>query len=297
MSIRGIGPGPDTLIGGDLQAGFYGEVTGLITADDLRTATGVSQGTAMQTGDITWLKFAHQHKTLFIAKQPIQHSISWDHLNAQGVVSSFSEGGGKLLEINGGFYLVRLMQGCNVNPAPNVTGDSPAGTTGINNEWDNLIIPVHGEGGWAQYTNADIVVASGDGRATWCQEVHSNDLTRRVIRGRYSVSYFHNNTSSNTASARGWRPVLELLSGEGIILYHLLKSGGKYYSYQDGEFIEVSATQENFEQYGVDLNELVTPTDKVVKSLNYVRDEGSGKEFSVIVDPLKYKGINSITKK
>jgi hypothetical protein len=280
---------------GNLQAGFYGEATGIITANDLRTATGVTQGTAMQTGDITWLKFAHQHKTLFIAKQPIQHSISWDHLNVNGVVSSFSVGGGKLLEINGIFYLVRLMQGSNINPAPNYTGSSPSGTIlGINNEWENLMIPVHGAGGWAQYTDADLVVASGEGRYTWCQEVHSNSLTNRVNRGGISVAYFHYLTSSDARFILGWRPVLEVLSSESMIMYHLLKSNGVYYTYQNNEFIEVAPTLESFENLGVDLSILTAPTDKAVKSFEFERVAGEGMVYKVSIDPSKYKGIKSL---
>jgi hypothetical protein len=281
---------------GTTQAGFYGEVTGIITANDLRTATGVTQGTAMQTGDITWLKFAHQHKTLFIAKQPIQHSISWDHLNEKGVISSFSVGGGKILEINGIFYLVRLMQGSNINPGPDYNAvDSPSGTTGINNEWDNLIIPVHGAGGWAQYTNQQLNVGSSStGNANFCQEAHQFGTNVAVARGYRSIGdygYYYINLAS---TVRGWRPVLEVLSSESLILYHLLKSNGVYYSYQNGEFIQVPATQESFENYGVDLQELVTTTDKAVKDFVLQGDLGAGKLYKVEVDPKIYKGIKSM---
>ena len=79
-----------------------------------------------------------------------------------------------------------------------------------------------------------------------------------------------------------------------FIIYHLLKSGGKYYTYQDGAFIETTATQENFENLGIDLSILTTPTDKVNKPFVFERAEGDGKVYKVSVDPSKYKGIKSL---
>ena len=213
--VRGLGPGTGTLQSGNLTAGYYGKVTGIITGADLFAATGTSEdsttsgsGTAAVSGnkgingDITWLKFASNNKTLFVADRNVKYYISWDYLQKNGLVF------GKPIEIGGVKYLCRLMQGCNVNPAPNASGSSPytGGTDGtkipgINNEWDNLIIP---------YTplEADSYWTSV---YSWTQEAHSTALTARVVRGYYAVSFFNNNTSSSVNTSYGWRPVLEVL--------------------------------------------------------------------------------------
>ena len=206
--VRGLGPGTGTLASGNLTAGYYGKVMGIITGADLFAATGTTEdsitsgsGTAVVlgnkgiNGDITWLKFASNNKTLFVADRNLKYYISWDYLQKNGLVF------GKPIEIGGVKYLCRLMQGCNVNPAPNVTGNSPAGTTGINNEWDNLIIPYTPLEADSNWTNM----------YTWTQEVHSLALSRCVIRGGNTVSYFSTSSSSNNGLDSSWRPVLEVL--------------------------------------------------------------------------------------
>ena len=211
--VRGLGPGTGTLQSGNLTAGYYGKVTGIITGADLFAATGTSEdsttsgsGTAAVSdnkginGDITWLKFASNNKTLFVADRNVKYYISWDYLQKNGLVF------GKPIEIGGVKYLCRLMQGCNVNPAPKFYGSIPytgVGTTipGINNEWDNLIIPYTPLEADSHWTNV----------YSWMQEVHSDDLTTRVIRGYHAVSNFTYTTSSLVFAYGGWRPVLEVL--------------------------------------------------------------------------------------
>lgn len=192
-TLRPIGVGSKTLIHGDKIAGFYGEVIGIITADKLRSIAGVAQGTAMQTGDIAWLKFSHNYKTLYIAKQPIQHSISWDYLQEKDLMF------GKMVEIGGSAYLLRLMQGAN---------SSPAGASGgCNSEWDNLFEKVRIGGLWNVYDSNELGLSS-NGRVSWCQEVSSIDLLRRIGRQDSGINA---NISSLINIVYGWRPVLELL--------------------------------------------------------------------------------------
>ena len=87
------------------MAGYYGKVSGLITGDELVAKTGLTAGTTAVSGDITWLKFSHNYKTLLVADRAIKHSISWDNIQAQNLVK------GKPIKINGQYYLCRLMRG------------------------------------------------------------------------------------------------------------------------------------------------------------------------------------------
>ena len=195
--VTPTGPGPTSLIAGNLFAGYYGKATGIITGTALDTATGMSQGTNQNTGDITWLKFASNNRTLFVADRAIRHSISWDHIQTNNCVK------GKVITIGGVEYLCRLLTGSEHY----WTGSLPTTNTSYaGGEWEQLVVnftPLDSDSHW-NYLN-------WSGGYTWCQEVHSSDLTFRVVRGNTAVSTFYSNASSNVNIIRGWRPVLEVL--------------------------------------------------------------------------------------
>ncbi len=179
-----VGPGSLTPVAGTTKLGFFGEVpaANFITGADLCAAIGLTEGT-LQHSDEPWLKFAKATQTIFITKKPIRHSVSWDAINAAGAVY-----GDKIIELGGVQYAITLM------------------TTG---EWNELIYPVHVDyGQWAQYSNADIVVAAGNGRATWTSTPSG---TSRVYRGHYSVADSYNGGPSYADSFYGFRPVLRAL--------------------------------------------------------------------------------------
>ena len=199
MTLRPLGVGSQILTHGDKMAGFFGEVTGIITADELRNIAGISQGNPLMHGDITWLKFSHTYKTLYVSKVPIQRSISWDYLHERDAVF------GKMVEINGKVYLLRLIQGSNINPVPTTNN-----TSGINSEWDNLMVNyVNNWGGDINFLG----LVAGEGGWAHCQEVHASNIANRIQRGGTTANISNLNyiNSSNTGISYGWRPVLELL--------------------------------------------------------------------------------------
>ena len=100
-------PGPKALRGGNLQAGFFGEVpvSEFITGDELARRIGLTAGVS-QFSNEPWLKFSYLGKVEFVAKKSFRHSISWDDINAVGAVF-----GNKTININGKTYKVRLMKG------------------------------------------------------------------------------------------------------------------------------------------------------------------------------------------
>ena len=68
-----------------------------------------------------------------------------------------------------------------------------------------------GNGTQGMYNDADLVVKSGDGRASWCQEMGTS-TSNRLYRGYDGVSHSKYLTSSSATAYYGWRPVLELVS-------------------------------------------------------------------------------------
>ena len=196
-------PGNPSLIAGDNQLGWYGEVTStdLITGPDLATMLGLAGGVSQNpTG--AWLKFAYQGKTLLIAKQTYRHSITLDAIaNAQALL------GNRTITIKGNTYRIRLM-----------TGTDGAGELAPGGEWDALIYRV-GAGTqipagdkWANYTNVEMSYGSGgNGYITWCKEHRATAGTVYCTRGNGGITVIYGYTNVQGSAPFGWRPVLELV--------------------------------------------------------------------------------------
>ena len=208
MRTRSLGLGSTTLIAGNDMYGYYGKYQGIITPNALITLAGITQGTTKNdeynnpNEDITWLKFSHNYKTLFVADRTIHHSISWNHLNSLDLVF------GKVVDIGGQKYLLRLLQGANVNPA------SVSGGANSNDEWDSLIVqftPNTEDSHWA----IDDAVNSSGGSVDFVQETSANELLNVFGRGYTTTANnpnaFSSMSKTSTLSITGYRPVLEVL--------------------------------------------------------------------------------------
>ncbi len=227
-------PGSPFLISGTMQEGFFGEVPAseLITGDALASQVGISQGNS-QHSTAGWLKFAWKGNIQFVAKKPIRNSISWDAINTAKCV--YGDAGDKRVTIGGLTYKVRLMRALSPALDPKTTASANSGEVNHGSEWNRLMCQIHeqatdkswdypsnvesnigmlkhnlGNGNQGMYSDADLVVKSGDGRYSWCQEM-STSASSRLGRGGSGVSYSNVNTSSSTSSLCGWRPVLELV--------------------------------------------------------------------------------------
>ena len=169
-----LGPGTQSLIAGDLQAGFFGQVSQAdfgITMTQVMSDLGISEGTAQFTDD-GLLKFIHRGKIKYINRRPIRHSILWDTIQARLVANGGNVYGGVTMTFGGNSYKVRLMRGwgqvsanANETGTPNYeTGPlytisfdfGTRGNSGVNwptntsgwsannpNEWNTLIFPIH----------------------------------------------------------------------------------------------------------------------------------------------------------
>lgn len=134
---KSLGPGPAKLIGGNENAGFYGEIptSELITGDELARRIGLTAGVSQNINE-PWLKFSYMGKTEFIAKKPFRHSISWNNINAVNAVF-----GNRIIKIGTHNYKVRLMKG----KADGKQNDSSSNSGSINHnsEWNKLMLPIH----------------------------------------------------------------------------------------------------------------------------------------------------------
>ncbi len=216
-------PGPQELIAGTLEAGFYGETLAseLINGTDLAALVGLGIGVVFSSTE-PWLKFALDNKTLYIAKKPYRRSTSWNQLNITGIVY------GKEVTIQGKQYICRLIKGFNNNPANIANGTyDPEPTWG--SEWNRLMYPIcaptgnaiqdnikdpasPGLGAWASYNQAsNLSLNDGTGGYTWCQENHSIYDNEGLIRGGGPATRaMHAGIGVGTGNY-SWRPLLELV--------------------------------------------------------------------------------------
>lgn len=196
------GPGSQILIAGDEQAGFFGEVPGidLITSSALATQLKLTAGNGKSGAIIPWLKYIYRGKILFVARSTVRYAISWNSINAVGAVD-----GSAIVTVKGDTYRVRLLKGVNTDPGNNVNGS----------EWNNLIYPVFindpMDRDWANYTASNLGLSGTQGNLTWCQEISSSDPKWRVLRGGGNGTSLTLFEPTETLSALGWRPVLELV--------------------------------------------------------------------------------------
>lgn len=195
------GPGSPTLIAGDHRTGFYGEVPpeDLISGADLAAHFNLTGGRDQSAG-VPWLKFNDHNTTLFVAKQTFRYSTTWNHINNANLVF-----GSETIELFGHIYSVRLLTGM-VDPDTRTAGG----------EWNRLMYPIHvddpNQQGWEiNYTNADLNIASGSGRASWTQETDPNNTKNQINRGYSSVTTLRSGIYPQSDSGFGWRPVLEYL--------------------------------------------------------------------------------------
>jgi len=227
-------PGSPYLLSGTMQEGFFGEVPAseLITGDALASECGISQGTS-QHSTAGWLKFAWQGNIQFVAKKPIRYSISWDAINTAKCV--YGDIGDKTVVIGGKTYKVTLMRALEPTNDPKTVASAASGVVNHYSEWNRLMCQIHEQaigGSWdypdniendigilehslgngtnGMYNDADLAIKSGDGRASWCQEMSTSTFAR-LNRGSGGVSFSYGGTSSGTGSSCGWRPCLELV--------------------------------------------------------------------------------------
>ena len=174
-----------------------------------------------EANKLQWVKIKDGDKTLLICDRVILVNVSWDDLNGQGYVT------GKTVTIDGAKYKCRLLTG----GSNYRNGDSYAGGSPTNNEWDRFITREEVISGLPAPVSSDLDsnINSTDLNSThnqfwnwfnvysWCQEAYSGNASPRAIRGYDSARVYLWATSSNRFANYGFRPVLEILNTDPLI--------------------------------------------------------------------------------
>ena len=235
------GPGPQTLIMGDYEAGYFGKLTSseFFTAEEVAYYSGLTAGSVLNN-TTEWFKFAYKGKILFIPAKVIRYNMSWQNLYEKGLVYGTDDNGNnvptaitipvnqlKYITKNGENFKVRLMKGSPSNP---ITGSATGTYDSVGfqgSEWDELIykmvtqVPVNQRGG--NWSDAAVTTVLDNQYFTLCQEAVTDGTV--LYRG-YSNAYIghagrvpHTFTSGTNLTLTGgnvsgsqytgWRPVLE----------------------------------------------------------------------------------------
>lgn len=217
-----------TEIATDGTYSFHGEIPAneLINGPDLANKMKLRIGIDYNI-DEPWLKFTKltdngKLTTMYVAKKPLKHSLSWGTLNRTNIVY-----GTKTVDIKGHSYKVRLMKGANVDPIVGIDSDYHG------SEWNRMMLPIHenainknwrhpdnvgpndtfefihelGTGISKRYNDEDLLTDTNNG--SWTQETYHGS---RVLRGGYGISSKGWSSENADDRSRGWRPVLELIS-------------------------------------------------------------------------------------
>ena len=165
---------------------------------------------------LQWIEVNDKDKKLLICDRNILSKISWDDLNAQGLVE------GKIITIDNKKYKIRLLTG---GSSVRNDGDWYSGGSPTDNEWDRIIVNEGKLNGLPVPSNKDLDKAldSTDystvhnkmwnwaGVYSWCKETYSGNSNSSVFRGYDSARYFIYGDRDIRHSFIGWRPVLEVL--------------------------------------------------------------------------------------
>ena len=170
---------------------------------------------------LQWVKIKDGDKTLLICDRVILVNVSWDDLNGQGYVT------GKTVTIDGAKYKCRLLTG----GSNRRNGDSYAGGTPTNNEWDRFITREEVISGLPAPVSSDLDSSTNSTDLnsahnkfwnwfyvySWCQETYAEGASYRAYRGYNSARYWNWYDSSYRYAYLGFRPVLEILNTDPLI--------------------------------------------------------------------------------
>lgn len=222
-----LAPGPQTLIAGDLQLGYYGRVPAsqFVTGSTLAALVSLTAGNVIAANDaVDWFKFAFKGKTLYTPMKALRNNVSYQNFAAAKIVNDNT-----MITLKNKKFIVRLMRGSNTYPytGANNSYDPPEA---YQSEYDQLMYrvcvdnPSRNAPTWATYTQTELGFNgvgpnnTGVGGQVLCMESSTPSNGGSGIVGRGDAGTNANSFMGmfcppvGTADTnRGWRPVLELV--------------------------------------------------------------------------------------
>ena len=182
-------------------AGIPGTANGSLPDASLHyvpfTYAGTVDAYALTSEMATTDEYAEKHKyphSLFVADFAVTHTISWENLNAAGLIF------GKNYTANSVEYTMRVPS---AGRSYRGSGDSVCGNP-QSNEWDKILDKYDG------------YIRNCNATDSWGQDVAHNWAQGRAMRGYSSVRNWNFTNASDSGSHLGFRPILEVLNPDTL---------------------------------------------------------------------------------
>ncbi|MFT0531590.1 hypothetical protein ACMHYJ_01975 [Castellaniella hirudinis] len=227
MSVLRVLPALLSAAGGEWDNGvcsptsdvcFYGETpaAGLISGNDLLTLIGASAAGTKHNSNVTWLRVAAGGQKLYIAQKTILYGVSIGTLRALGLLSLT----GQVVSIGGKTFRVRTLCGSISNPwSGGAWAADPSHQYGC--EWNKIMYRLYGGGGvsgegipygeLAKYSAAELGLLGDETPGSRTLLVANNTNNYGLFRGTWGPMGHSYGTIIGAPSARGYRPVLQLI--------------------------------------------------------------------------------------
>ena len=183
------------------DAGIPGTANGSLPDASLHyvpfTYAGTVDAYALTSEMATTDEYAEKHKyphSLFVADFAVTHTISWENLNAAGLIF------GKNYTADSVEYTMRVPS---AGRSYRGSGDSVRGNP-QSNEWDKILDKYDG------------YIRNCNATNSWGQDVAHNWAQGRAMRGYSSVRNWDFTNASDSGSHLGFRPILEVLNPDTL---------------------------------------------------------------------------------
>ena len=215
------GPGPKTLLFGDEQLGYFGELTSgsFLTVPELQRQLNFYAGTIVDP-QVSWVKVFSEGAVLYIPKQPLTTALSWDALYQDGLVYGTDDVGTyptttptnqlRVVMVEQRQLKVRLLKNSTIEPNAVVTWTDPNTQLA---EWPKLaaamisqVPTAAGMPSWNIYSNNTTLFAA----SSYVHSQNSAAATTQRIMTNTAVA----TGARNGSTSRPWFPVLELVPTE-----------------------------------------------------------------------------------
>ena len=193
LAMYGKTPGPNDLLEGDVDLGYFGTVSSeeLLNQKDLGFYTGYWGGLFNQPLPI-WFKFAYKKKIVYIPKTAIRTHSNWNELEEKGLI--FGNKDTTIFRHLNTLFLTRLINAADETFNQNsVTSNLSSDDVFLNSEWGQLLGRVssnntwfHLDDKWLTYSDNDLGFI-GNGSRTLTQNTIV-DTTNVLTRGQGAVS-------------------------------------------------------------------------------------------------------------
>lgn len=235
------GPGRKTLVKGNEDIGYFGTLTSteLFAGWEVSSFLGLTAGLVSKELDNIWMKYIYRGKFLFLAKEPLRTSVTWNDLYKVGAVYGTKDNGlypvagfatsqfRVMLKEEAGYSVpwklaVRCLKGAPADPYIG-TDYTAMGLIADGIEYNDLIYRLLSLGAngrpntgiFEQWSGNDLGVLAAGGGYTVLQETSQANVANTHVRGPTGAS-LSSIKATVTAAREAWRPVFELIDDDSV---------------------------------------------------------------------------------